>query len=160
MDLNATLIGQMITFAIFVFFTMKYVWPPIADILKQRQDQIAKGLAAAEKSERDYELMQVRIQDEWDATKKQAAEALESAHRQANTIIEEAKNQARHEGARMLEQANQELALQVEAARLELFKQVGGLAVAGAERIVDDHLDAETRHRAIDKFINEFIEEA
>ena len=67
------------SFAIFVFFTMKYVWPPIAEILEQRRDQIAKGLAAAEKSERDWELMQVRIQEEWDATKKQAAEALESA---------------------------------------------------------------------------------
>lgn len=155
MDLNATLIGQMITFALFVLFTMKYVWPPLMEILEQRRARIAEGLAAAEKSERDLELTQIQIEEQLNIAKKQTADMLESAHRQANTIIEEAKSRAREEGKRLLELSAQEIAQNMEQARQMLLKETSDLVIAGAEKVLDEQLDSEARSRVVNELIGE-----
>jgi len=155
MDINATLIGQMITFALFVFFTMKYVWPHLMTILEQRRESIAAGIAAAEKAERDLELAQVKAQEQLEEAKKQAAGIIEAAHRQANAVLEEAKSQARTEGDRLVQLSQQEIEQNYQQARQSLVREVSGFVIAGAEKILDEHLDREANNRMIDEFIGE-----
>ena len=102
MNLNATIIGQLIAFAVFVMFCMKYVWPPITAILEERQNKIADGLEAAERAQRDLNLAQNKAADELRAAKQQGAELIELANKRANQIIDEAKDKARLEGQRLI----------------------------------------------------------
>ena len=99
MSINATLIGQVIWFALFVFFCMKFVWPPIVGALNERKQKIAEGLSAADRAERDLELAQEKATANLKEAKDKAAEILDQANKRANQIVEEAKDQARAEHA-------------------------------------------------------------
>lgn len=137
MDINLTLIGQAISFLIFVWFCMKYVWPPMIQVMEERQEKIAAGLRDAERAEHDLKLAQQRGQDIVDEAKDQAASLVEQANRRATQIVDDAREKATEEAARIKSQAESEVKQQVIAAREKLRGQVASLALVGAERILE-----------------------
>jgi F-type H+-transporting ATPase subunit b len=145
----------MITFALFVWFTMKYVWPPIMKALADRQNKIAEGLAAAERSVHQLELAKHKIAEQLREAKGQAAEILEIANRRSAQLIEEAKKNARDEGERLIVLAQAEIVREVETAKQHLRKQVADIALAGAEQILGQHIDAKANQDLLAKLINE-----
>ena len=153
MNLNATLLGQMITFAIFVWFTMKFVWPPIMKILDDRRQQVTDGLAAAEQGHRDLEKATVRAENELHEAKARANEIIEQANHRGHQLIEDAKNQARAEGEQLLIAAKRDADQQYEQARTTLQKQVADLVVVGASRLLDQKIDAQAEQKLLDDLI-------
>jgi len=147
-NLNLTLIGQAIAFAVFVWFCMKYVWPPVMQALQERQKKIADGLDAASRATRDLELAEEQAAEQLKESKEQAAQIIEQAHKRANQMIEEARDNARLEGERMIESARGEIEQETQRAKEELRAQVATLAIQGAERILDSSID-EARHREL-----------
>ncbi len=141
MNINLTLFGQTIAFAIFVWFTMKFVWPPITAAMQARQKKIAEGLDAAGRAQRDLQLAQEKAAQMLRESKEQAAEILDKANKTANAIVEEAKQQARSEGERLLASAKAEIEVEVNRAKDQLRAQVAALAVAGAEKILESSVD-------------------
>lgn len=136
MDINASLIGQALTFLVLVLFTMKFVWPPLIKAIEDRREQIAGGLAAAEKGQHDLDLAEKNAADRIRAAKGQAAEVIALAEKRAAQIVDEAKQAARAEGDRQLAAAKAEIEQEVVRAKEELRQQVAILAVAGAEKIL------------------------
>ncbi len=155
MDINLTLVGQMITFAIFVWFTMKFVWPPVIKAMKDRQDKIAAGLAAAEQGEQALQIANQQVADQFKAAKEEASKILEQAHQRAAHIIEEAKTQAKHEGDRIVQLAQDEIKREYHQARTHLLKQIAGIATVGAERILKREVDRASNDRLVDELIGE-----
>ena len=155
MDINATLLVQMITFALFVWFTMKFVWPPITSALEERQQKISDGLAAAERGEREYELAQMKVSESLKDAKAQANEIVEKATKRGNQIIDEARQHAKDEADRQVKQAKEQIAQEINHAKDELRKQVAGLAVIGAEKILQREVDASDNSDILDKLIKE-----
>lgn len=155
MDINLTLLGQMITFAIFIWFTVKFVWPPIVKTMKDRQDKIAAGLAAAEQGEQALQVAKQQIAEQMKGVKEEAAKILEQAHQRANHVIEEAKTQARQEGERLLVMAQDEIKREYNETKSQLIKQVAGIAVAGAEKILGREIDKASNDRLIDELMGE-----
>ncbi|KTC64859.1 H+-transporting ATP synthase chain b (plasmid) [Legionella adelaidensis] len=155
MDINFTLVIQMLVFAAFVWFTMKFVWPPLTKALEERQDKIADGLAAAERGRRELDLAQHRIKDELKQAKVQAAEIVEKATRRAAQIVEEAKNEARHEAQQLAKMAQEQISQEVNRAKDNLRKQVATLAVAGAEKILMREIDQKANSQLLDSLIEE-----
>lgn len=136
MDINLTLFGQMITFIIFVWFTMKFVWPPIVKAMRDRQEKIASGLAAAEQGEKALEKAEQQIALQLQETKAEAGKILDQAHQRAMHIVEEAKAQARQEAERLLQQAQEEIKREYTLAKNELSKQLGDIVVLGASKVL------------------------
>lgn len=155
MNFNATLIGQMVTFAVFVWFCMKFVWPPLVNAMAERQKQIADGLAAADRAGRDLELAQQKASQQLREAKEQAAVIIEAANKRANQIIDEAKDSARVEGERILAAASADVEQATVRAKEELRGQVAALAVAGAERILKATVDANAHKAMLDKLAAE-----
>ncbi|WP_168015262.1 F0F1 ATP synthase subunit B [Halomonas salinarum] len=155
MNINMTLIGQMIAFAIFVWFCTKYVWPPISTALHERQKKIADGLDAASRATRDLEVAQEEANKTLRESKEQAAEILEQSHKRSSQMIEEAREQARQEGERMITTAKSEIDQEVNRAREELRSQVSHLAVVGAERILESSIDEKKHRELVDKLAKE-----
>ena len=141
MNLNATIIGQMIAFALFVAFCMKYVWPPIMAALEERNKKIADGLAAAERGRHEQELAEKRAQQVIHEAKEQANEVISQAKRRGNEIVDEAKDNARTEGDRILTSAKAEIEQEANRAKDELRSQVGSIALAGAAKILSREID-------------------
>lgn len=142
MNINLTLFAQAATFAIFIWFTAKFVWPPLSRAMEARQKHIAEGLAAAERGKQDLELAAVRTADMLREAKQQAQEILGQAERRGVQIIEEAKIAASGEGTRLVAGAKAEIKQEVSRAREILRTQVAALAVAGAEQILGREVDA------------------
>jgi F-type H+-transporting ATPase subunit b len=145
MNINATLIGQSIAFFLFVWFCMKYVWPPIMQALEERKGKIADGLAAAERGKHEQELAQKKALEEIHQAKEQAAEIVALAQKRANEIVEEAKDTARAEGDRLLKAANAEIEQEVNRAKEALRGQVVSLAVAGASKVLAREIDEKSQ---------------
>lgn len=155
MDINLTLVIQMLVFAAFVWFTMKFVWPPLSQALEERQDKIADGLAAAERGRKELELAQHRVKDELKQAKVEAAEIIDKANRRSNQIVEDAKVEAREETQKIAAQAQEQIAQEVNRARDTLRKQVASLAVAGAEKILMQQIDEKASSALLDNLIEE-----
>lgn len=155
MDINFTLIIQMLVFAVFVWFTMKFVWPPLAKAMEERQNKIADGLAAAERGRKELELAQFRVKDELKHAKAQAADIIEKATRRATQLIEEAKEDAKQEAQRQSKLAHEKLQQEINQARDSLRKQVAELAVAGAEVILKRNIDEKANNQLLDSLIEE-----
>lgn len=153
MNLNATLIGQSITFLVFVWFCMKFIWPPLMRALEERRKSIADGLAAAERGRREQELAARRAAEVIHEAREQAAEIVARAERRAAEIVEEAKAEARAEGERILAAARGEIEQELHRAREELRRQVAALAVAGAERILEREVDERAHARLLDELV-------
>lgn len=155
MDINATLFGQMITFAVFVWFTMKYIWPPITKAMQDREKRIADGLAAAERGQHELELAQHKSMDQLRDAKIQAAEILDQANKRANHLIEEAKERAREEGERLLAIAQSDIEQEMQTARQKLRTEIANLAIASAEKILVRSVDANVQRDLVNKLITE-----
>jgi len=155
MAINMTLIGQLIAFAIFTWFCMKFVWPPITNAMDARQKKIAEGLDAAGRAERDLKLAQEKAAEMLRETKQAAAEIIEKANKAGNDIVEEAKQHARSEGDRLIAGAKAEIDLEVNRVKEDLRKQVSVLAVAGAERILGATVDAKAHNNLVEQLAAE-----
>lgn len=141
MGLNFTLIGQMITFAILVFVTMKWIWPPLMKAMEARRAEIADGLAAAEKGRRELEVAHKKARELIQEAKAQAATVIEHANMRAHNIEEAAREEARQLTERMKAHAKEEIASQHEEARRQLINETVSLAVSGAEKILGSNID-------------------
>lgn len=155
MEINATLIGQLITFAILVWFTMKYVWPPITKAMVEREKKIATGLEFAERSKRELENAEHKALSIMRDAKREASNLIEQAHKRSAQVIDEAKENARQEGSRLIDHAKSEIAREVTQAKEVLRKQLASLAVAGAEKIIQRNLDASAQAGLLDELAAE-----
>ncbi|GMV47940.1 MAG: hypothetical protein AMXMBFR66_33380 [Pseudomonadota bacterium] len=142
MSINATLIIQMIVLLILVWFTMKFIWPPIARALDDRAAKIAEGLSAADKAKADLAAADKRVEQQLSAARDDAARRLADAERLAQQMIEEAKARAAEEGAKIIAAARAEAEQESVKARAVLRDQVAALAVRGAEQILRKEVDA------------------
>ena len=142
MSINANLFVQAIVFAILVWFTMKFVWPPIATALDERAKKIADGLAAADRAKAELSSANKRVEDELAKSRTETASRLADAERRALTIIEEAKAKAADEGNKIVAAAKAEAEQQAVKARESLREQVAALAVKGAEQILRKEVNA------------------
>ncbi len=155
MNLNYTLVGQMIFFAGFVLFCMKYVWPPIMAAMTEREKKIADGLAAADRASKDLELAQKKAGQSLTEAKTQAAELIEQANKRSSQIVEEAKETARQEGDRLIHAAKAEIEQEKNRVIEELRKEVASVAIAGAEKILGSSVDASKHSEMLDKLAAE-----
>ncbi len=142
MNINLTLIGQSITFAVFVWFCYAYVWPPLINALTERKKQIADGLAAAERGQHAHELAEKKAVERLKDAKGQASEILAQAQKRATEIVDEAKDDARTEAGRIKSGATAEIEQEVNRAREHLRQEVVTLAMAGAEKVLKREVDA------------------
>ncbi|HET7662470.1 MAG TPA: F0F1 ATP synthase subunit B [Rhodanobacteraceae bacterium] len=155
MNIGYTLLGQAITFAVLIWFTMKFIWPPLLNAIKERQQKIADGLAAAEKARSELKDADARIAEEVRKARQQASEIIDRAQQQGNQIIEQAKAEAQQEIERQKQIAQDEVAQMAQQARDQLRQQVGALALAGAEKIVQREIDPATHKALIDQLAAE-----
>ncbi|WP_087023637.1 F0F1 ATP synthase subunit B [Thaumasiovibrio subtropicus] len=151
MNMNATLLGQAIAFALFVIFCMKYVWPPLMEAIEERQQKIADGLAAADRASKDLDLAKASASESLKEAKQAAAEIIEQANKRKALILEEARVEADAERERILAQGQTEIEADRIRARDELRKQVATLAVAGAEKILERSIDKDAHKDLLDK---------
>lgn len=155
MDLNVTLFGQMIAFALFIFVTMRYIWPPILKALDERQQKIAEGLQAAERAENELKLSQKHIADQLREAKHDAAAIIDHANQRATRIVEEGKEIARTEGQRLIEVAQSDIEQNRLTARESLIKEMSGIILGGVEKILQQKVDHATHTRLVDQLIAE-----
>jgi F-type H+-transporting ATPase subunit b len=141
-NINATLLGHAIWFGVFIWLTMKYIWPPLQRAMQDRQKQIADGLAAAERGKQDLELAAKRAAEVLQEAREQAVEIISQGERRALAAVEESKETARTEGERIIAAAKAEIEQEVNRAREQLRAQVAVLAVTGAEKILRREVDA------------------
>ena len=153
MNFNATLIGQTITFIVFVWFCMKYIWPPLMAALDERNARISEGLAAAQRGQQDLEDAQVKVSESLNDAKAQAQEIINQAQKRANEIVDEAKGSAREEADKIKLAASAEIDQQVTAAREHLRKEVSLIALAGAEQILKREVDAKVHADVLDELV-------
>lgn len=142
MNINVTLIAQVIAFVVMIWLVNKYLWRPVSALLEQRQKRIADGLAAAEKGKHERELAERHAKEVMLDAKTRAAEIINQAERRAGEIVEESKDQARSEGQRLIDAANAEIEQESIRAREQLRKEVADIAVAGAQKILQREVDA------------------
>ena len=151
MDINATILGQAIAFAIFVVFTMKFVWPVIRAAIDERELQIAQGLQNADQARNSLEKAQQDANELLKEAKVQAAELIEQANKRANSMIDQAKKDAQAAADREKERTKADIEQQVEQAKLGLRKDVAVLAVAGAEKILQATVDQKAHTEMLDR---------
>jgi F-type H+-transporting ATPase subunit b len=155
MNINLTLLGQVIWFAIFVWFCMKFVWPPITRAMEERKNKISEGLSAADRAERDLELAQEKASANLKEAKEQASEIIEQANRRASQIVEEARGQAQTEHDRIVEQGRSEVEQEMNRAREQLRAQVSQLAIEGAEKVLRKEVNREAHKGMLDELAAE-----
>lgn len=155
MDINATIIGQFITFAILIWFTMRYIWPPIINAMQEREKKIAAGLEAAERSKRELEVAEHQALSIIREAKLQANQIIDHANVQSSQLVDEAKTLAKQESQRIVELAQGEIDLEIAQAKEVLKNQLAKLAMTGAEKIIQRNLDASTH----DALLNELAAE-
>jgi F-type H+-transporting ATPase subunit b len=149
-NINLTLFGQMVTFAIFVWFCMKFVWPVIFLAMEERQQKISEGLDAADRAVRDLEAAKSKATDQMKEAKKEAASIVDQANKRASQIVDEAKQQAVAEGDRLKVAAEAEIEQEVNRAKEELRAAVAGLALAGAEKVLEASIDDKANRALVD----------
>lgn len=151
MNINLTMLGQAISFAIFVWFCMKFVWPALIGAMEERKKKIADGLDAADRAMRDLQLAQDKATDQMKEAKQQAAVIVDDAKKRASQLIEESKDRAREEGERLIAAAQAEITQQANRAREELRSKVAALALAGAEKILERAVDEDANRDLLDQ---------
>lgn len=155
MNMNATLIGQAISFVIFVWFCMKYIWPPLLTAIEARQKLIADGLTQAERAKKDLALASVKGVEQLAEAKKQAAEIIDQANKRHAQIVDDAKAEGETERNKLIVQGGVEVAAERNRAREELRLQIATLAIAGAEKIIKRTIDKEANSDIIDQLVAE-----
>ncbi|THA01804.1 F0F1 ATP synthase subunit B [Rodentibacter pneumotropicus] len=155
MNLNATLIGQLISFALFVWFCMKFVWPPIIKAIETRQSQIANALASAEAAKKEQADTKLLAEEEISKAKIQAQDILDAANKRRNEVLDEVKTEAEELKAKIIEQGYAEVEAERKRVQEELRLKVASLAIAGAEKIVGRTIDEAANNDIIDKLVAE-----
>lgn len=152
MNINFTLFAQMISFAVFVGFVMKFVWPPIIKALDERSAKIAEGLAAAERGQEEQKLGEQRALETMHEAKTKASDIVNQAQKRYNEILDEAKRDAQAEAERIKAAAHAEIEQETNRAREELRERMATLAVAAAEKILQKEINADTHKAIVDSF--------
>ena len=155
MNINLTLIVQMLVFIALIWFTMKFVWPMILGPMEERSRKIAQGLAAAAKSEKDLQEAELRSKEILREARDRAAQIVDQASKRSNEMVEEAKGTASTEARRVVAQAQDEAARESTRAREALSHEVGRLAVEGASRLLGREIDAKTHAQLLDQLAAE-----
>jgi len=151
MNINATLIGQSITFIIFVWFCLKFIWPHIMKAMEDRKTRIAEGLAAGERGRHEQELAEQKAVEVIREAKDQAKEILAQAHKRGDEIVDEAKGDGRAEGERMLRAAEAEIEQQANQTREKLRDDVVKLSIQGAEQVLGREVDEKAHTEQLDR---------
>ena len=141
MNINFTLIAQAITFAIFIWFTVKFVWPPLLNAIEKRQKEIADGLAAANEGKMSLEVASKKNAEALEQTKQKSSEILGQAEKRASQSIDDAKVAANDEAERIKSSAQSEIEQEINRAKEDLRGQISNLAIAGAEKILEKEID-------------------
>ncbi|MGK2888405.1 MAG: F0F1 ATP synthase subunit B [Candidatus Malihini olakiniferum] len=155
MNINSTIFGQAIAFVLFVWFCVKFVWPPLMAAIEKRQKEIADGLASAERAKKDLNLAQANATDQLKKAKAEAQVILEQANKRRAKILDEAKAEAEAERNKIVAQAQTEIEAERKRAREELREQVAMLAIAGAEKIIERSVDEAANSDIVDKLVAE-----
>lgn len=155
MSINATLLGQAISFLLFVWFCMKFVWPPLMNAIEERQKKIADGLADAGRAAKDLELAQVKATEQLKEAKATANEIIEQANKRKAQIVDEAKVEADTERAKIIAQGHAEIENERNRVKEDLRKQVAVLAIAGAEKILERSIDEAAHSDIVNKLVAE-----
>ena len=155
MNLNMTFFGQILSFVILVWFTMKFIWPPLNAALEERQKKIADGLAAADNSQKALAEAEARANEDLKAARSKANEIIEQAHQRANQIVEAARHEAIEEGVRQKAIVEADIAASVNRAREDLRKQVSALVVSGAEKLIRREIDPAAHKALLDELAAE-----
>lgn len=155
MNINLTLIGQSITFFVFIWFCWKYVWPALIGVMVEREEKIAKGLEAAERADKDLELAKKKATEQLREAKQEAAAIVEAANKRANQIVDEAKEQAVAEASRVKAAADAEVQQMVNRAKEDLRGKVASLALAGASQVLQKNIDPAANTAMVEKLANE-----
>ena len=155
MNINATLFGQAVVFAILIWFTVKFIWPPLLQAIEDRQKKIADGLAAAERGQKELQQSHGDAAEIVNEAREKALKIVDQANRRSNEIVDEARVTAIAEGQRLVGDARQEVQLEQSRARDALRKDVARLAVAGASRLLEREIDPKTHADLIEKLATE-----
>jgi F-type H+-transporting ATPase subunit b len=147
-EINLTIIGQMVTFAILVLFTMKFVWPPINEMLEERAKKIADGLLAAEKGKTELLEAEAKVAEELRHVQLRATEIMSNAEKRANQIVDEAKEIANQESSKIIENARAQITQEFAKTREELREKISALVVIGVEQILKSEIDV-ARHELL-----------
>ena len=151
MNINLTLIGQAISFTIFVWFCMRFIWPPVINALEARKKRIADGLADADAAKTERERAEQEAQQTTGQAREEASRILAQAERRASEIVAEARGTAKTEGERILTQAQEEIDKNTQQVREQLRGEVAALAVAGAEAVLRREVDSKAHAEALDQ---------
>jgi F-type H+-transporting ATPase subunit b len=155
MNINVTLIGESIAFFLFVWFCMKFIWPPLTRALEERRRTIADGLAAAEKGRYEQELGEKKALETIKKAKQDAAEVIALAEKRAAEVADDAKDHARIEAERIVAAARADIDQEINRAKEQLRVAVSELAVAGAARILEKEVDAKTHARLLEAVVKQ-----
>jgi len=155
MNINATLILQSIAMMIFVWFCMKFIWPPLLKAMDDRRAKVADGLAASDLAEKELEAAKLSADEQITEARNKAGEIVEQANQRHSQILEQAKEDATSERQKQVTAAEAEINLATNQAREELRASVASLAVMGASKILEKEVDADTHRDLLDKLIAE-----
>lgn len=155
MNINATLLGELIAFLVFVWFCMKFVWPPIIGAIEERQKKITDGLAASEEGEKALEVAEEQVNDLLKEAKAQAADIIEQAKKRGTSIVDEETQRGQSEREKIITQGHSEIEAEKNRIKEELRKQVAVLAIAGAEKILEREIDAAAQSDIVAKLVTE-----
>ena len=155
MNINATIIGQAIVFLVLIWFSVKFIWPPLVKAVADRQKKIAEGLAAAERGQTELQSAHGEAHGILNAAREQAKKIVDQASKRSTEIVDEARGTAIAEGQRLVGDAKQEITLEQARARDALRKDVGLLAVAGASRLLQREIDPQAHADLIEQLARE-----
>jgi len=155
MEINATLIGQMLVFGILIWFSFKFIWPPLMKAVEDRQKKIAEGLAAAERGQTELSSAHGEAQTIVGEAREKAVKIIDQANKRSGEIVDDARSTAIAEGQRLVGDAKQEIVLEQARARDSLRKDVAQLAVAGASRLLGREIDAKAHADLIEQLARE-----
>jgi len=150
-NINLTLIIQMIVFLLLVFFTMSFIWPPLMRAVEERQKRIAQGLAAADRGEQELQKARESAEAILREARERASQIIDQAQQRANDIVEQARAGARQEGQRLVASAQQQIGLEASRARESLRREIGAIAVAAAAKLLEREIDPSTHRELISK---------
>jgi len=154
-NINATLIGELIAFTVFVLFCMKYVWPPLNGAIEARQKKIEDGLAATDKAEKELEVARKEAAEQLKEAKAQAADIIEQAKKRAALIVDEETTRGQQEREKIIAQGHSEIESERSRVSEELRKQVATLSVVGAERILEREINQAAHSDIVEKLVAE-----
>jgi len=154
-NINLTLVVQMLVFALLIYGTMKWIWPPLLNAMQARERKIAEGLAAAEKGEQELGEARGKADAIVREARERASQIIDHAQHRANELVEQAKTTASAEGARLVAAAEQQIELETTHARESLRREVAGIAVGAAAKLLGREIDARKHADLLDQLAAE-----